>query len=157
MRSSRAFFSTDAEEAARHMTADCLIEKLVEDWTRLEEALGCAEDLLHHGELLDKGENMASGGPRSVLVRSTKTPSNHGVLLGLASVVDDEAVLAGGRQEAAISAIADQRLVAASSIAIPARRESRHGRGDGIFLGLIVTAADDVAPTSERHRFLRLG
>jgi hypothetical protein len=37
------------EEAARHMTADCLIE-LVEDRTRLEEALRCAEDLLHHGQ-----------------------------------------------------------------------------------------------------------
>ena len=70
---------------------------------------------------------MASSGVRSVLVRSTKTPSNFGVLLGL-GVIDGEVIVADRLQEAAIAGVADQRLVAFLRAAVRARPGSRRDR-----------------------------
>src|SRR5450759_4308501 len=80
----------------------------MEDRARGEQALRCAEDLLHHGQLLvakhdlDRGE-VGVGAQHEDAIEP-------GVFLGLGAI-DDEAILASGRQEAAITAIADECLV----------------------------------------------
>ena len=61
------------EEAKEHVTADDLVE-LMEDRPGEEEVLNDAEGLLHRPQLLVADH--ASSGLRSLLVRSTKMPSN---------------------------------------------------------------------------------
>ena len=77
----QGLFQHQREEAARHMTADCPIE-LVEDWTRLEECSWlCGKHLLHHGGVACS-QNMASSGPRSVVLVRHEDAVEPGVLLG---------------------------------------------------------------------------
>src|SRR5450830_723825 len=118
----------------------------MEDRARGEKALRCAEDLLHHGQLLVAKHDFER--------REFSVGAQHedaiepGVLLGLGAI-DDEALLAGGRQEAAITAIADERLVAL--LQLPFEGCENRGAVGGVLLGLLVIAADDVAPPGERH------
>src|SRR5450830_461920 len=91
----------------------------MEDRARGEKALRCAEDLLHHGQLLVAKHDFER--------REFSVGAQHedaiepGVLLGLGAI-DDEALLAGGRQAAAITAIADERLVALLQLPFEAAR-----------------------------------
>src|SRR5450830_1203896 len=118
----------------------------MEDRARGEKALRCAEDLLHHGQLLVAKHDFER--------REFSVGAQHedaiepGVFLGLGAI-DDEALLAGGRQEAAITAIADECLV--TLLQLPFEGGENRGAVGGVFLGLLVIAADDVAPPGERH------
>ena len=80
---------------------------------RGEQALRCAEDLLHHGQLLVAKHDFER--------REVSVGAQHEDAI-------EPGVLEGGENRGAVG---------------------------GVFLGLIVIAADDVAPPGERHR-LRL-
>jgi hypothetical protein len=69
----QGFLEHECKEAAEHVTADGLVE-LVEDRATCEQVLGGAEGLLHGPQLLVAEHGFER--MRSVLVRSTKMPSN---------------------------------------------------------------------------------
>jgi hypothetical protein len=74
-------------------------------------------------------------------------PSN---LASSSGAIDDEAVVAGGRQEAAILAIADQRLVAL--LELPFQRGENRGAVGGIFFGSVPATVLAPAPSKFRLR-----
>src|SRR6202030_926342 len=92
---------------------------------------------------------MASSGARSVFVRSTKTPSNLASCFGF-GIIDGEAIFTGRCEEAAITGIADERLIAL--LELPFERSQDRGTIGGILFRLVVIAADDVATPGKRHR-----
>src|SRR5258705_11586818 len=87
---------------------------------------------------------MASSGLRSVLVRSTKMPSN------LFSSSTLSGSIANRLQVAAIAGVADERLVA--PLERPLQRGEDRGAIGGVLGGFLKVAADDVAPGGQHDR-----
>src|SRR5215470_6013836 len=81
---------------------------------------------------------MASSGLRSVLVRSTKMPSNF-LSSSTLSGIDREVIFADCLQVTAIAGVADQRLVALGEL--PLQRGEDRGAIGGILLRLLMVAA----------------
>jgi hypothetical protein len=114
------------------VAADRLVE-LVEDRARGEKALRCAEDLLHHRQLLIAKHDFKR---REVRVGAQHEDAiEPGVLLGLGTI-DDEAILTSGRQEAVIAAIV-------AFLQLPFQRGKNRGAVGGVLLGLFVIAASN--------------
>ena len=137
----------EGEEVAGHVTTNGLVD-FVKDRPRREQALGGAEGLLHHGKLLVAEHGIKR---RKVGIGAQNEDAIElGILLGL-GMIDDEAILAGRCEKAAIAGIADERLVA--FLELPFERSQDCGAIGGVLLGLVVIAADDVAASSQRNRF----
>src|SRR5215475_6423454 len=95
---------------------------------------------------------MASSGLRSVLVRSTKMPSNF-LSSSTLSGIDREVIFADCLQVTAIAGVADQRLVALGEL--PLQRGEDRGAIGGILLRLLMVAADNVTAPGQHHRLGR--
>ena len=142
------FFSSRAEEAARHVAANGLVE-FVKDRARREQALGRAERPLHHPRLLiakHRFERREIGvGPEH------EDAVEFGVLFRLGPI-DGEMVAVWRRQEAAVALaavalVADQALVAL--LQPPLQRGQDRGSGGGVLSHLVAIAADDIAPPGQ--------
>src|SRR3974390_208800 len=98
----------EGEEAAGHVTANGLVD-FVEDWPCREQALGCAEGLFHHRQLFvtEHGVKRRKVG----ICAQHEDAIEFGILLGF-GIIDGEAILTGRCEEAAITGVADERLIA---------------------------------------------
>jgi hypothetical protein len=90
------------------VTAYGLVD-FVEDRPRREQALGCAEGLFHHRQLFvtEHGIKWREVG----VCAQDEDAIESGILFGF-GIIDGGAILTGRCEEAAITGIADERLIA---------------------------------------------
>src|SRR5271165_2837490 len=118
----------------------------MKDWSRREQALGCAERPFHSPEIFVAEHRFQR---RDVGIGAQHEDAIElGVLFRLGPI-NGETVVAGRGEEPTIALVADQALVAL--LQLPLQRRQNRGAGRGVLLHLLAIATHDVAPPGQRH------